>query len=340
MTTVSSDFVTHPNIVLPPGLSGLDSTTQIEALLELSSPAPSSWSQLITGISWHPGKHGYAAYFQAMKQGKKFDPELHQVGAPSLATWSETEVTPDQYYTNLARLVNLSIEDIKRDIYIYPLNPQMNMAKCARLVLSLFAPELPQQVEMDDPRYHTFVKDIEDNELRPILPDRLQVVDFDMYNAYELFFLCTRGYTRPWTDSQLSLAMRRLEYKGASGARQRQFIDQVFYSETLTMSTVASVLYNWNRIKSPDHMDTPYDDWVKWAPDYLAHRKGGWISVNSINTQGFPHDNQILEQLTRVSDRQLLAWARLQPEEAPSRQDAINRLDWIRGLYYRYLIKK
>jgi hypothetical protein len=157
----------------------------------------------------------------------------------------------------LGQMKGMTIEQFIDDFYRFPLNPKSDSFMVARLL-------------------EHYVTTGHEHDLRKYLEDRdviyLQNHSFNFYPLYQLFFLLTRFYTYPFSESQFQLAKRR--YSTEWNSPERVFIDSIFNYEIYNLPQILDII-DQITTQGPESVGKIFKtnnlDWVKWSNEYLLN---------------------------------------------------------------------
>ena len=149
--------------------------------------------------------------------------------------------------------------------------------------------------------------------------------DYERYPIYQLFFLLTRYYPRPMTETQRALLERRAE----QSENGKHFIDSVFYYEG-----GEDVLHLLSIVDSPvvlDYIGTDSPIWTKWAHEYLTYgRSDDDIDISC--------SRNMIEQMYNSTDNALKRLADSNGLLLPMRDAYSTRYRWI--IYFAAGVEK
>lgn len=228
-----------------------------------------------------------------------------------------------EFLVNQTRTI--TVDQLLRDIYRFPVNPSVNIFEVAKLL-------------------EHYIRTGHEDDLRRYLEDldiiSLKDHSFGYYPIYELFFLLTRFASYPLSQAQIRLAHLRNQTVFDSPARR--FIDAIFH---LQITDLESVLTLVERIQNegPEsvglELGTPFPDWVNWADEYLQligtdDHTGAFVLKHEpldVGYVGAPV-NQTSPSYYTWTDLELVQLMEEAQLDLPDRSQFLNRYDWVENI--------
>jgi len=217
----------------------------------------------------------------------------------------------DRFQFILGQMKRRSISDFLSDFYRFPLNPEADAFKAARLI-------------------EQYVRDGDETPLRIYLKDgyvwHLADHPFGYYPIYELFFLLTRFASPPLSKTQLRLAERRNQTKFNSP--ERIFIDAIFHYEIYNINEILQIIEQI-ALEGPEmagkRFETNNAKWINWADEYLQNFGKQPRDVEYIGERIF----KLTDDLSTWTDLQIEEFAEKLKLELPMRHEYPTRYAWI-----------
>lgn len=189
-----------------------------------------------------------------------------------------------------------SLHQIYTEFCRFPCNPNSNIFYAARLA-----------IEFDKSGDRTDIdKYLESCELKDY-----QYFSLDIYPVYYLFFFLTRFYSYPFTDYQLRALQERIS--------RREFVDSIFDIE------YDPRIFDLTNEELKSMLETPYDDWTKWAVEYLLQPK----NKAELKLDEYHTTSELQGILETWSDNDIVEFAKKITIRLPERKIARFRSMWI-----------
>ncbi len=230
----------------------------------------------------------------------------------SLKDYARQKYKPEYFFlNNLMKLLSTSaptrdLDSIYQDFCKFPCNPESNIFRAATLAIDY--------VKIGE------TGDAIKKYLDEIGIEHLDQFSLDIYPVYYLFFLLTRFFSFPLSETQIQFAQERsLAVKATEGQKKTRLIDAIFDDPDISIT----FLY-WSDEEYKEYLKTPFDDWQKWTLDYLFAKP-----VEKLNLKKSYSTNELADILYTWSDNQIVKFAEDLEFTLPTRDLSPTRKYWI-----------
>ncbi len=217
-------------------------------------------------------------------------------------SYRNSDYFTDDKFKIIASSGNKTLSEFYTDICKFPMNPSANPFIASDLV-----------VRRDNEQILSY---LQSNGVT-------NITEFDYYPDYYLYFLLTRFYSYPFSDTQIKYS----KYRKNANTFQKRFIDNVFDFKEAKADIYVEILMQENGIeKLKQYFDTKYDP-SYWPKEYIElmnvkERK-------SINPNLYYTTLDLSEILITWTDNELLRDIKM---TLPNRQTYFTRRAWIEAI--------
>lgn len=161
----------------------------------------------------------------------------------------------------ISQVPKISVDTLLRELHMFPPNPSADIYKVATMLMYL-----------DESNYQDIYP------LKKYLADlgvvSLENVNLQLYPLYELFFLATRFYSRPISETQQGMLKFKTRFSpGSAGAK---FIDNIFYYEIYDWPKFVQIIETLEKegpLAAGILVGTHFEDWPRWSSEYLSIKR-------------------------------------------------------------------